>query len=382
VTRPIDAIVTGFTKNAELSRRAFAPLLALRREGAVRDIHYVTWDEASLDGFVGPVDALGGVTVTRVPQPQASGNANQRGIVYQTRNLQAALARIAEPDALVVKLRPDFVFRAEFLKAKLAAFETRCAVPAKAQFAGVALPPSPFTRKIWIPWADANQPFFYEDAAYIGLKRDLEKLAAPDSERHAALLADMHCGSLVHVLRYIHPFLRHFPIFRRYIENYGAFANDVAYRKGLVGMMLNDGFFWHLLVAHAWILHTSFHIDCGGSGDLAFYPNTVNADTDWRDLAAIKLTPPYDQVDYWRESAKAGNAAMPAAVRIYGRLVDDAWPRSLFTARVADMPEGMIGRLARGAALHPTGCLSEIENAFYEKLRAFHDRHWVRAQAA
>jgi len=184
------------------------------------------------------------------------------------------------------------------------------------------------------------------------------------------------------VLRYIHPFLPRFPIFRRYIENYGAFANDLAYRKGLVGMMLGDGFFWHLLFAHAWVMHTSFHIDGGETGDLAFYPNTVNADTDWRDLAAIKQTPPYDNIGQWRESTRAGNAIMPAVMRTYGRLVDDMWPRSLFAARIADMPDGMIARLARGVALYETGCLREIENAFYKKLRAFHEEHWVRKQAA
>ncbi len=161
---------------------------------------------------------------------------------------------------------------------------------------------------------------------------------------------------------------------------YGAFINDLSYRKGLVGLLLSDGFFWHLVVAHAWILHTSFHIDCGASGDLRFYPNTVNIG--WDNFEALKLTSPYDQVAMWRENTQAGNTVMPSLMRVYGRLMDDAWPRSFFTTRITDIPDGMIGRLMRGVTLYDTGCLNELEAAFYEKLRAFHAQHWVRKQAA
>ncbi|HTT97874.1 MAG TPA: hypothetical protein VMF58_07470 [Rhizomicrobium sp.] len=379
MTRPTDAIVTGFTKNGELCRRAFAPLLELRQQNIIRDIHYVTWDSAALDGFVAPVLDLG-VSITRVPQPEAEGNPNQRGIVYQTHNLDAALARIADPATLLVKLRPDFLFRGDFLKAKLHSFETECAIPAETSFEGIKMPRSPFSKKVWIPWADANQPFFYEDAAYIGVKRDLEKLVPQNPAAPRAPLADMDCGSLVHVLRYIDAFLPRYPIFRRYVDNYGAFINDLSYRKGFVGMLLADGFFWHMLAAHAWILHTSFRIDCGTQDDLRFYPNTVN--TDWSDFGALRLTAPYDHVEMWRGNTNAGHAVMPAVMRVYGRLMDDAWPRSLFTARMADMPDGMLARLLRGVALYDTGCLKQIEDAFYEKLRAFREQHWVRKRAA
>ncbi len=242
------------------------------------------------------------------------------------------------------------------------------------------LPRSPFKRKIWLPWADADQPFFYEDAAYIGVKRDLEKLVPKNSPASHATLADMNCGSLVHVMRYAGAFLPHFPIFKRYVENYGAFLSDLIYRNALVSMLAADGFYWHILVAHAWIMHTSFHIDCGTPGDLRFFPNTVNAD--WSDIENLKLTPPYDNIAMWRDGTKAGSEVMPAVMRNYGRLMDDAWPRSLFNARMTDMPDGMLGRILRGVVLYDTGCLHDIESAFYEKLRAFHDQHGLRKHAA
>jgi hypothetical protein len=364
--RPTDAIVTGFTKNAELYRRAFAPLQELKQRGVLRGIRYVTWDSAEIDGFIAPLD---GVDIVRVPQPHAEGNGSRRGFVYQTRNLDAALAQVPD-DALVVKLRPDFVFRTEFLESKLRGFERLCATRPNAKAFGHQLPRTPFERKIWIPWADANQPFFYEDAAFIGLKSDLKKLIAPDLGRAEAILAQPTPGSLVHVLRYIYAFLPRFPVFRRYIEEYAGFANDLSYRQKLVGMLLEDGFFWHLIVAHAWILWTSFHVDCGEAGDLAFHPNTVNAD--WSSFDKLKLAPPYDRIAMWRQGTCAGEGVLPALMRVYGRLMDDAWADAFFTRTMNDIPPGMPGRLAQGVARQATGYLAAIEDAFYAKLRAFH----------
>ena len=141
MTRPADAVVVGFTKNPELCRRAFAPLLELRQQGVLRDIHYVTWDSAEIDEFVAPVATRSAEFRSRAfRNPKQSGNRNQRGIVYQTRNLEAAFARVAEPDALLVKLRPDFIFRTGFLKTKLRDFDRLCARPAATAFRGVTLP--------------------------------------------------------------------------------------------------------------------------------------------------------------------------------------------------------------------------------------------------
>ena len=382
MTRPTDAIVIGFTKNAELCRRAFEPLLDLRRQGMLRDIHYVTWDSAEIDAFVAPVITLGGVQITRVPQPAASGNRNQRGLVYQTRNLEAAFARVAEPDALLVKLRPDYIFRTGFLKTKLQGFDRFCAKPAAATIHDVTLPPSPFERKIWIAWADANQPFFHDDAAFIGLKGDLIKLTGDNVESRLPLLEDLSCGSLVHVLRYAPAFLPLYPMFARYISEYSGFINDMDYRRKLMPALLQDTFFWHLLVAHAWILYTAFHIDCGRAGDIAFYPNTINADANWTDLASIMLAPPFDHVDEWRRGTKAGSEALPALTRVYGRLMDDAWPRAFFTKPMTDLPDATVAALMRGVALYRNGHLARIEDAFYTTLASFHREYQPVQKAA
>ncbi len=381
MARPVDAIVTGFTRNAELSAHAFAPLRQLRREGTLRDIHYVTWTSPELDAFVAPVEATGDLHVVRVPLPGATGNSQQKNLVYQVNNLGAALAHVPEDDALVVKLRPDFVFRPDFLREKILGFDKLCSIESDARAFGMKLPRPPFQKKVWVPWADANQPFFFEDAAFMGLKRDLALLVTPGIRNKLAVLEDEACGPFAHVLRWASVFLPQFPIFARYLAEYGAFPNDVAYRKTLIPLLLNDPFFWHLIVANAWILWTGFHIDCGRTGDLVFVANRPNAHSDWATLSDLKVNPPYDGVESWRAVTSAKSGLLSGVDCLYGRLTDDEWPREMFTRPHADVPVSTLTQIAIVLSRYANGSLATAENAFYDKLRQHHHA-WVARNAA
>lgn len=381
MTRPVDAIVTGFTRNGALARHALAPLLALKQEGLIRAVRYVTWLGQGIDDCVRAIDALGGVEITRAAQPDARGSGHQNGVVYQVHNLDAALARVPEDDALVVKLRPDFVFRAEFLRRKLRDFERYSPIADGARAFGMKLPRGPFKTKVWIPWADANQPFFYEDAAFIGQKRDLRLLVTPDVEHKLAVLADPLCGTFAHAVRWAGVFLPAFPAFARYVAEYAAFKNDIEYRKTLIPVLLNDPFFWALIVANAWILWTSFHIDCGDTNDLLFFPNHLNPHPERTALGELVLAPPYDDIVRWRIATRAGLGVLPAVDCLYGRLLDDAWPRSVFTDSFTDVPVGTLTRLAFAVSRYKTGVLAAAEDAFYAKLRQ-HAEQWVTKTAA
>lgn len=378
--RPVDAVVTGFTRNAELARHAFAPLLELRQEGHIRSIRYVTWSSSEIDSYVAPVAQMGEVETTRVPMPAAYGNAQQKGVTWQVKNLDAALALVPEDDALVLKLRPDFVMDANFLRTKLATFETFSDIDPDPDAFGVRLPLPPFKRKLWIPWADANQPFFYEDAAFLGLKSDLKLLVPQDLENRLGILDDSACGTFVHVVRWGTVMLERFPIFARYLSEYGAFLNDIQYRRSLIPLLLDDPFFWHLIVANAWILWTGFHIDCGSTGDLLFFANNVNTNADWAKLRKLKTAPPYDDVARWRVATRANIGLLPAVDCLYGRLTDDAWPRAMFMQPHADVPLATRTQIALVLSHYETGALNQVEDAFYEKLARYH-RNWV-AQAA
>ena len=380
MTRPVDIVFTGFVRNAELCAKSFETPRRLRQLGLVRAIRYVTWDSPELDAAVAPVAAMDDVEVTRVPAPAPAGNGKQKGVVYQVRNLEAALAQVPGDDTLVVKTRPDFVFGSEFLQRKIRDFDRQCLIDVGATAFGVKLRRAPFFRKIWLPWADANQPFFYEDAAFAGLKRDLAHLVTPGVEQLLGVMEDLECGSFAHVVRYGSVFLERFPIFRNYFANYHVFANEIEYRRGLMSSVIGDPFFWHLVVVHAWILYSSFHIDAGRPGDLQFFANNVNSKADWSDFSALKNVAPYNDLPNWRANTKAGTEVYSGVARVYGRLADDAWPSALFNQRFADVPWETLHGIAQSAAQYDAGVHGEMEAAYYAKLDAHWRAHWLPRQ--
>lgn len=362
--RPVDALVTGFTKSPDLLARSLAPIRRLKHEGLIRNIHCVTWDTAELDACVAPLADLPEIQLTRVAQPNVTGSPNQRGVVYQVENLKAALA-LTSHDALILKWRPDFVARHGFLREKIVNFPQYSIVPAR-QCLGVTMPAPVFGNKVWIPWADSNSPFFFEDAVFLGARRDVEKLAVSPSSSDLALLGHPHCGAYAHIFRYARPFLAAYPLLKGYVNSIRYFRHELDYRHVSVPYFLGNGFFWYVLIAHAWILHSQFHVDIGEQADLKFYANAANRDADWSDVSSLRNTTPYDTSAGWRTGTKAG-MALPSMSRAYGRLMDDDWQRALFTTGVLDLPREMLASLMANVAGCPDGRLNEIEADFYRE---------------
>jgi hypothetical protein len=370
MARPTDAVITGFAHSRVLAEQSLASVRQLRQEGLLRRVACVTWDTPETHAYAGWVEDLGDVELARVPQPAADGTSNQRGVVFQVENLRAALTLVADGDDLVLKLRPDFVADAAFLRSKVQTFDVWSALPARSIF-GVTMPKPVLGSKIWLPWADSNQPFFYEDAAFLGRKRDLQRLVTRLTGNDAQTLGDDTCKSFAHVVRYAKPFLGDYPLFARYLRDYRFFADDLDYRLKLVPYLLNDGFFWHMLMAHAWVLHSHFHVDAGQQGELRFYANTVNRQADWSNFATLNVANPYDKLEMWRTGTRSGEAT-GSVQRAYGRLVDDAWQRALFTRQLPDFPRKTLVRLLENIAGRRDDRLSKIEGDFYRGLKELH----------
>ena len=373
MTRPVDVIVTGFVKSPVILERSLAPLRRIKHEGIVRSIHCVTWSSPELDEYVEPVKSIHGVELTRVPQPEIDGGPNVRGVTYQVKNLEIGLGLLPAEDGLVLKWRPDFVAKHAFLRQKIAGFDVSNAVPDNS-WEGIAMPPRAFGQKLWIPWADSNSPFFYEDGVFLGRRRDVHKLVTPLSAADLDLLADPLCGSYAHVVRYGKVFAGRYPLFDRYFRFYRYFAHDLEYRRRVMPFALDNGFFWHLLVAHAWILHSQFHVDIGAPGELLFYANAVNRKTDWRRPESAVVTTPYDDSAEWRAGTGAG-AAFPSVSRAYGRLMDDCWQNALFTRMLPDLPRATLAALMANVARCRDGRLGEIEAAFYRQMERLYSEN-------
>ena len=82
----------------------------------------------------------------------------------------------------------------------------------------------------------------------------------------------------------------------------------------------------------------------------------------------MRVNPPYDRVDYWRQGQSPGGV-LPGAGRIYGRLVDDSWQHALFTRdTLTDLTPETIREVLRIVTLYPSGVLDGAEDMFYHTL--------------
>ena len=165
------------------------------------------------------------------------------------------------------------------------------------------------------------------------------------------------------------------------MRNYRYFASDIEYRRKLLSHVLVDGFFWHLLIAHAWILRTHFHVDAGRQGDLRFYSNTANPGADWSRIETLRLANPYDRIEEWRTGTQPGKA-YPSVQRFYGRVVDDAWQDALFAQVLPDFPRAMLTRIVENVSGCRDGRFRDIENKFYAGLGNVYATHGPDAAMA
>jgi len=380
--RPAVAIVTGFTKNRELLQESMAPLRELKRRGMIDHILCVTWDNPEIDQYVAPYGSMGDVELIRVPEPAVKGSRYQNGVVYQVRNLDAALEHVPD-DALVLKTRPDFICEPDFLRAKLENFDLLCAPSNFPIGAGLRLPRSPFLSKIWIPWADANQPFFYEDATFLGLKCDLAKLVTPHIADKLSVLDTPTAthGAFAHIVRFATPFRTDYPMLSRYMREYKYFTNDMAYRRMLIPILMKERFFWTLIIIHAWILANSFHVDAGRPGEIRFYANHSNVDADWSSLASLRINPPFNAVDGWRRGVDPKSLAS-AVKRVYGRLMDDTWQHGAFSQPGPnDIPPEQLRAALKCTFRYGKNVVADQEESFYRALADAHRRYFAQQAA-
>jgi len=381
MARSVVAVVTGLTKHNVLVERSFAPLRRLKATGIIDRILYVTWDDPAVDDSLAPMAAMPDVELVRIPQPQVKGVFHQKSFKYQRRNFLAALDMVADAGALIVKLRPDFIFEDKFLVNKISNFDRVCAPSDLARKLKVSMPPSPFKAKIWVPWADAAQPFFFEDGEFIGLRSDVARLQPEETEDLIMTCGDAASDWSVHMLRYIGPFLDDYPILRKYLSELRYFVKDTDYRAATMQAIIDDPYFWCLVVTSAWILATNFHIDCGTQGELQCYSNRYLATKPGIPIDQLPPCAPYSDVESWREGQFPGGVT-PCILRKYGRLMDDSWQTSLFTSTpLRDLSHDNLLGILQAVRGYRDGVLNEMEAAFYTMMRGLYERHWLQRAA-
>jgi hypothetical protein len=367
------AIVTGFTVNTPLLRKSFAPLRSLHRKGVIDRIVYVTWDTPANDGYVAPVQEWPEVELVRVPQPDVSCKSwHPRGFIYQSRNIAAALDRVTDPDELVFKTRPGFLIDETVLANKIASFDKWGVAPDFSHRIPIAMPPSPFKSRIWLPWGDAGSPFCFEDAAFMGRACDLRQLVNPLAEELVLYSGDAISLNIAHIMRYILPFFEEWPIFRRYLRDFSLFRMELQYRRQMAPLSVQDPFYWHLVIAHAWILNSSFHIDCGRAGEMNLVDTSSAQEFIDRPPEEINNHVVYSDVELWRELEQPGTF-LPILTHVGCRLVDDDWQYRLFSGPVEQgfTHENLLAILTN-LKTFDTGVLHALEKNYYAALSALY----------
>ena len=222
--------------------------------------------------------------------------------------------------------------------------------------------------KIWLPWADSNQPFVYEDGAFMGLKRDDARLADRRAENYLSDLDNHPYSWLAHIVRFVTPFLDDYPIFERYLRDFHLFPKVMEFRFDMLKAVQETPFFWYLTLTHAWILATSVHVDCGSGSQMGLFTNLYNQQSDWS-----KFEPCGPATATTTSRAGARNqypgGVLPGAGRAFGRVMDDDWQHALFTRpKLTDLTPETVRTILHNVNLYSQGLLTEVENDYYDTL--------------
>ncbi len=373
--RKVVALVTGYNKIEFVNAICFEQLCALRRKGVIDRIIYVTWDSPRLDELLAPIIANPDIEVIRIPEPKLTGAPLENSIVFQIRNLQAALTHVTDDNTLVLKTRPDILFLNEsFLENKIVNFDELCARSTLPKRIDPSLPAPVFKRKVWMPWGNATEPLFYNDATFLGLKCDIQKLADSGAERFLTILWDERTDRISHTARFFNLFLSDYPILQRYFDNTHCFISTLDYRERFVTLCRRHPFFWHLVVLNAWLMETNFHIDAGGNGDVVFCANRTNQ-KQVTSIDDVAFAPPLTCVEAWRNNIRPG-AFLNCFQYAVSYLMDNDWAHALFTSRnLSDAKHGDIVTMLRNAVAYDHSRIGVLEDEFYADANTFYQQY-------
>lgn len=375
--RPVIAVVTGFNKIEVLNRLGFEQLRKLHAAGVIDRILYVTWDSPRLDPLIEPIATVPGLELVRIPEPQIEGVSLQKSITYQIRNLEYALELIDDDDALLLKTRSDLIFANEnFIREKIETFDSWSAPSDLPSRLKLHTPPPAFTRKLWIPWASASEPMFFSDVAFIGLKRDIHKLADRRAEPYLEVLKeDNRNDRISHMCRFLAIFDSDYPMLKNFFHNIRYYMSTLDYRDYFAYICGRHPYFWRLALLNAWILETHFHIDGGHNGDIIFCSNRANTYTQFTKLEDLRFEPPMNVIDTWRKNMEVGSLKVCWKYTITV-LASDAWQRALFTHRRVDdyLHRDIVNMLADAVRYEPSQ-IGKMEEAFYAEAEGFYQKY-------
>jgi len=218
VMRSVSPSLPDSTRNAELLPKAMAPLCELKRRGIIQRVLCVTWDKSEIDSYLARLPPCLRSMWCACPNPGLRERPIKRRRLSSPQSRSRALMR-SEEDALVLKWRP--IHRRHGFPSRKIVISMRIRPISSFRCSPASTCRPRLSRQDFDSLADANQPFFYEDAGFMGLKCDVAKLVTPRVAEKLSPLAtktNTH-GPFAHVVRYASIFCAEYPMFRRYLRD-------------------------------------------------------------------------------------------------------------------------------------------------------------------
>lgn len=340
--RKISVAVTGrIPSDLHVFRCALTPFLNDR--ATFPDVVLSTWEGELSDELRAEMKAKG-VRVVEFAPPVGFDVPGYR--FHQSKSLLAALRHI-DPDRWVLKTRPDLLLLTTF-----DAFNQVAALD-------LERPPGPFppvfAHRIWVPYFEMTTPFFIADQCFFGHHADLMKLCTFDSYRevegiHAPPpnLGTTHnaTDAAPEILRWITPFLPHFPILRHYLDVFHHVGYWTDRREKVLRFNLDQPMWWRWLALYYLILHQYFAVGLPWTGKAMLV----------RELTEAKV----EGIMVWPKGEVQMGKFLPNLTegleKDWGHLICDKgeWVRRVLSRRLAwddeyeDFPQRLAEALTRG----------------------------------
>ena len=211
IKKPVDILFTGLIRNPEMFEQTLTDLENLRKEGLVDKIFLSTW-LGEVEKYPAIQELLNkhNIKIIRSEEPKPRGTLRSPTIWCQMKALEAGLSHIKK-DKFVLKTRTDVYINPKFLRKLFTEKENLLKITKSLPKGNI------FRYKIWIFYYEIKTPFHMGEECFFGQRGDLKNLINYDESYDTNYKIG---GGISHIRRYVHPFLKTYPIFETYLKYY------------------------------------------------------------------------------------------------------------------------------------------------------------------
>lgn len=208
--KAVDVVYCGLVRDLELFKKSILDLQNLRKEGLVDRIIFSTWKREikkylGLDIFL----KKSNIDIIESEEPKTRGWGN---IWCQMKSLDVGLDALKDK-GFVFKTRADLYIEPKILKRLFLEKEELLKIKKNLPKGNI------FKYKVWNHFYELKNPFMMGDVIFLGYKDDLKHLINYDMAYEEEYdIKKLDHGE--HVMRFIHPFLKDYPILYNVLEKH------------------------------------------------------------------------------------------------------------------------------------------------------------------